>query len=92
MNKNMKFEDALKKLEEIVERMENGDVDLDKSLALFEEGVKLVRYCSDKLDEAKRKVEVLVKKGGTMVTAPFEPEEIRESTGVPGEEDTDLSR
>ena len=54
MNKNLKFEDAMKRLEEIVEQMEKGDINLDKSLAYFEEGIKLVRFCSSKLEEVKK--------------------------------------
>jgi exodeoxyribonuclease VII small subunit len=71
MSKTQKFEQALKRLEEIVSRMESGDLELDKSLALFEEGVTLVRFCSGKLDEAKKKVEILVNKNGTMIAEPF---------------------
>lgn len=66
-----KFEIALKRLEEIVARMESGDLELDKALSLFEEGVGLVRYCTGKLDEAKKKVEILVAKEGKMVAEPF---------------------
>ena len=51
--KPMKFEEALKRLEEIVNQMEQ-DADLEKSLVLFEEGIKLVRFCSSKLEEAKK--------------------------------------
>jgi exodeoxyribonuclease VII small subunit len=69
----VKFEEALKRLEEIVEQMEQ-DVDLEKSLVLFEEGIKLVRFCSSKLEEAKKKVEVLVKKGDKLSPEPFDPE------------------
>jgi exodeoxyribonuclease VII small subunit len=69
----VKFEEALKRLEEIVEQMEQ-DVDLEKSLVLFEEGIKLVRFCSSKLEEAKKKVEILVKKGDKLTTEPFDPE------------------
>ncbi|MFH1368304.1 MAG: exodeoxyribonuclease VII small subunit [Elusimicrobiota bacterium] len=69
----MKFEDALKRLEEIVQKMEQ-DVDLDKSLILFEEGIKLVRFCQEKLEESKKKVEILVKKGGKLASEPFDTE------------------
>ena len=64
MKKTIGFETALKRLEEIVNQMEAGDIDLDKTLADFEEGIKLVRFCSSKLEEAKKKIEVLVKKDG----------------------------
>ena len=52
-----KFEDALGKLEEIVRRMEAGEMSLEESLKAFEEGIKLSRLCAKKLDEADRRVE-----------------------------------
>lgn len=68
----IKFEDALKKLEDIVEHLENGDLPLDDSLAKYEEGVKLVRLCQKKLNEAKKKIEILVKtKEGKIKLEPF---------------------
>lgn len=71
-----KFEDALKKLESIVERMEKGDIPLDESLKLFEEGVKLTRFCSKELQKAEKKVEMLTKDSeGKLVAVPFEEEE-----------------
>ena len=73
--KAMKYEDAMKRLEEIVEDMENNDRDMDKSLARFEEGVALVRWCSAKLEETKKKVDVLVQKGGHLVRQPFNDDE-----------------
>ena len=67
------FESALQSLEDIVARLEAGDLPLDRALELFEEGVKLSRYCSCKLDEAERKVEILAKDAdGGMEPAPFE--------------------
>lgn len=60
MNK-IPFEDALSRLEEIVRELEGGSTPLDKSLDIFEEGVKLVKLCSNRLDEAEKKVSVLVK-------------------------------
>ena len=54
------FETALKKLEEVVEKLESGEVSLDQSLKLFEQGVTLVRQCSKRLDEVESKVQVLV--------------------------------
>jgi exodeoxyribonuclease VII small subunit len=73
MSKNIKFEESLKKLEMIVEEMEKGDLDLDKSLAMFEEGIKLVHFCSSKLEETKKKIEILVKKGDHLIKEPFLP-------------------
>ena len=54
--KKMDFEQALKRLEKIVEDMESGEAKLDESLALFEEGVQLVKYCREALDKAEKKV------------------------------------
>jgi len=70
----MKFEDAMKRLEEIVDKLETGNADLENSLSLFEEGVKLVRFCSSKLEEAKKKVEILVKKGTKLTPEKFNVE------------------
>jgi len=70
------FEEALKELEEIVNRLERGDLSLEEALKLFEEGVKLSRYCHKKLDEAQKKVEILLKnESGQMMHTPFEPNE-----------------
>ena len=55
------FETALKRLEEIVKKLENGELSLDSALQLFEEGIKLSRFCHTKLEEAERRVEILVK-------------------------------
>src|SRR2546427_1416673 len=55
------FETALKRLEEIVKKLENGELSLDSALQLFEEGIKLSRFCHTKLEEAERRVEVLAK-------------------------------
>ncbi|HSW39408.1 MAG TPA: exodeoxyribonuclease VII small subunit [Acidobacteriota bacterium] len=66
------FETALKALEDIVGRLEAGDLTLDRALELFEKGVGISRYCSSKLEEAERKVEVLMKTAeGVMEAAPF---------------------
>ncbi len=54
------FEAALKKLEEVVEKLESGEVSLDQSLKLFEQGISLVRQCSQRLDEVENKVQMLV--------------------------------
>jgi exodeoxyribonuclease VII small subunit len=71
MKKPINFESALKRLEEIVDDMENGGAELEKSLKMFEEGTKLAKYCSDKLEEAKKKVRILTKDGGKMEPEPF---------------------
>jgi len=55
------FEAALKQLEEIVQRLERGELSLEESLTCYEEGIRLSRLCHMKLEEAERKIEVLVK-------------------------------
>lgn len=68
-----KFETALARLEELVQELEQGDLPLEQSLKLFEEGIKLSRICNTRLDEAERKVEVLLKdKAGNIKARPFE--------------------
>ena len=57
----IKFETALEDLEQVVEQLESGELSLEDSLAAFEKGVGLVRYCNQKLSEVERKVELLVK-------------------------------
>ena len=69
--KEKKFEGALERLEEIVKKMEEGDMTLEGSLEAFEEGVKLSRFCSKKLDEAERKVEILLKDDEGVDIKPF---------------------
>lgn len=71
-----KFEDAMKKLESIVERMEKGDMSLNESLKMFEEGVKLTRFCSQELHKAEKKVELLSRDAdGKLSAVPFEEED-----------------
>ena len=72
------FETTLEELESIVSRLEAGDLPLEQSLELFERGVHLSRECQKRLDEAERKVEILVKgEDGKATPLPFEePEEI----------------
>ncbi|HBF11993.1 MAG TPA: exodeoxyribonuclease VII small subunit [Deltaproteobacteria bacterium] len=60
-SKNMKFEQALTDLEKLIEKLEQGELGLDESLASFEEGMKLVRFCEQKLNEAQGKVEMMMK-------------------------------
>ena len=67
------FEKDLKRLEEIVARMEGQDVGLDESMKLFEEGIKLSRLCSQKLDKAEKKVKILTSDDNGNITAePFD--------------------
>ncbi|UCD10927.1 MAG: exodeoxyribonuclease VII small subunit [Nitrospinaceae bacterium] len=68
----IKFEKAMSRLEEIVEELEKGDLDIDKSLQIFEEGIKMSRICSKKLAEAEAKIEKLTKdKKGELISELF---------------------
>jgi exodeoxyribonuclease VII small subunit len=58
---NQNFESALAELESVVEQLESGDLSLEDSLAVFEKGVGLVKYCNQKLTEVEEKVEFLLK-------------------------------
>lgn len=58
---NKKFESALEELESVVEQLESGDLSLEDSLAAFEKGVGLVKYCNQKLSEVEKKIELLIK-------------------------------
>lgn len=72
---DMKFEEALAKLEKIKDELEKGDLSLDDSLKKFEEGIKLSQLCSKKLEAAKKKVQTLVKtSGGKFELKEFEEE------------------
>ena len=73
--KKENFEEALQKLEAIVAKMEEGDLPLEQALEAFEEGVRLAKFCTGKLDEAERKVEKLIRdQAGKIQTAPFSEE------------------
>jgi exodeoxyribonuclease VII small subunit len=72
----MSFEDAMKKIEEIVDQLEKGDLPLDDSLKRFEEAVKLARVCHQKLEGAEKKVNKLIKAGeDKFELEPFEEPE-----------------
>jgi len=67
------FEHALKELEGIVKQLETGEAKLEEALALFERGVTLSRFCSQKLEEAEKKIDLLVRdSAGEYKTVPFE--------------------
>ena len=66
------FEKAIKKLEQIVRELESGDQPLETAIAKFEEGVKLSKYCSQKLDETEKRITILMKDaGGNLSEKPF---------------------
>ncbi|MCR4663634.1 MAG: exodeoxyribonuclease VII small subunit [Endomicrobiaceae bacterium] len=70
MKKNT-FEESLKRLEKIVSEMENSQLDIDKAMKLFEEGISLVKECSSKLNETKKKIEILIEKNGKIERKNF---------------------
>jgi exodeoxyribonuclease VII small subunit len=73
------FETAMRDLEELVERLEQGDLPLEESLAAFERGVLLTRACQTALKEAEQKVEILLKKAGEAAVEGFIPDESKTS-------------
>lgn len=72
MTKELRFEDMMKELEKIVEKLESGDMPLEESLEKYEEGMRLIQLCRKRLDETRRKVEMIVKKDGKVALEPFE--------------------
>ena len=79
-NKSQNFETSLEELERIVRELERGDLPLEKSLELFEQGVKLSRACQERLNEAERRIEILTRDSqGRPTVSEFESED--ENTG-----------
>lgn len=73
MENDIKFEEALKQLEDIVSQLEKGDLSLEEALKAFEEGVRLSRICYKRLKEAERRIEILMKdEEGNLHIEPFE--------------------
>jgi exodeoxyribonuclease VII small subunit len=73
------FEKSFQNLEKIVQRLENEELPLDESLQLFEEGIRLSRFCHQRLEEVEKKIElILADAKGQPVTEPFEDEELPE--------------
>ena len=72
----LKFEKAIQRLEKIVDDLEKGELDIDKSLEIFEEGIKMSRVCSKKLNEAEAKIEKLTRnQKGELITELFPVED-----------------
>lgn len=69
------FEQALQQLESIVDRLEEGELELEDALTAFEAGVKLTRRCAGQLEDAERRIEVLVREGEKWIARPFEDAE-----------------
>lgn len=68
----LSFEAALERLEGLVDRLEDGDLELEESLEVFEKGVALSKQCASKLESAEQKVLQLVREGGEWLTRPFD--------------------
>ena len=73
--KEVSFEKALERLEEIVELLESGENPLEKSLDLFEEGVRLVKLCNKKLETVENSIKILVNNNGEFEESDFKPDE-----------------
>ena len=78
------FEASLEALEEIVQQLEDGDLPLEKSLELFEDGIRLSRHCQDRLNQAERRIEVLLRdnQGRPIVAAFADANAISEDDGT----------
>ena len=72
MKEKINFEDAMKKLEEIANELEKNDIDLDTSVAKFEEGMKLSKQCSKILEDAEKKISILIQDGEEIKEESFE--------------------
>ena len=72
MKEDLNFEEAMKKLEEIANELEKNDLDLDTSVTKFEEGMKLSKQCSQMLEEAEKKISILIKDGDSITEEDFE--------------------
>ncbi len=83
------FEASLEALETIVHELERGDLPLEKSLELFEQGIGLSRQCQERLNQAERRIEILLRdnQGRPVVSAFDDAGKIREETGAEGNED-----
>src|SRR3989338_7883798 len=85
MGPEMKFEEALKRLEKIVDDLEGGDLSLEDALEKYEEGIRLSKLCAKKLEVAKKKVEILLKsEDGSFELKPFD-ERMAEEEKLPQE-------
>ncbi|MCI8518602.1 MAG: exodeoxyribonuclease VII small subunit [Clostridia bacterium] len=73
--KEIKFEEAIKKLEEISKELESGNLSLDESVNKFEEGMKLSKTCTKILNEAEKRINILINNAGEISEENFTPEE-----------------
>lgn len=81
--KELKFEEALEKLEKIVEDLEGGELSLDESMKRYEEGIRLSQLCSKRLEEAKKRIELLLKsEDGKLFSKSLKDEEVGGGSGA----------
>ena len=73
--KNISFETAMERLEEIISQLENSEQPLDNSLTLFEEGVSLIKFCNEKLENVEKSINLLINNDGELVERKFKPDE-----------------
>lgn len=84
MSSKNTFETSLSSLEKIVRKLEEGDLTLEESLKLFEDGVRLSRECQERLNQAERRIEILLKdESGNPVLQPIEKNDAREDSQEP---------
>lgn len=84
MNAKNTFETSLSSLEKIVRKLEEGDLTLEESLKLFEDGVRLSRECRERLNQAERRIEILMKdENGDPVLQSIEKNDLREASSEP---------
>ena len=75
MKNNVTFEEAMRALDEAVSKLESGSLTLDESLATFEEAVKLIKVCNEKINSAEQKVKMLIQNAdGSVTDVPFDVE------------------
>ena len=71
----LSFEEAIKELEEVINQLESGQLNLDDSISKFEKGVELSKYCNNILENAEKKITILTNKDGNIVEENFNIEE-----------------
>ncbi len=72
---SLDFETAIETLESLIERLEGGDIPLEKALTEFEQGVALTKQCQKALDKAQKKIDILKEKNGELFTQPFDSQD-----------------
>lgn len=69
------FENALRRLEQITSELEQGEPSLDKCLKKFDEGIELIKFCNSTLEEARQRVDLLIRQNGSLASVDFPQEE-----------------